>query len=116
MDIQKLSLDTYTAFQNQAERADSLRVAPPPRRSDEPAGVTTANSDATTNNPVENSGLERFSAMLQQELQNSATEWTDGLGRENRINDIAEQIRNGTYKVDALATASRLNDLELLLR
>ena len=54
--------------------------------------------------------------MLQQELQNSATESTGGLGRENRINDIAEQIRNGTYKVDALATAYRLNDLELLLR
>ena len=53
MNIQNRSLDTYTAFQSQAERFGSLRVAPPPRRSEEPAGITTANGESATNNPVE---------------------------------------------------------------
>jgi len=116
MNIQNRSLDTYTAFQSQAERFGSLRVAPPPRRSEEPAGITTANGESATNNPVELGAFGSFAAMLQQEVQNISAESTGESSLQSRIRDIEEQTRSGTYRVDATATASRLNALELLLR
>lgn len=112
------SIDNYTTFQAQAERSGSLRVSAPPRRAESAESVAqTANGSAASENPVDLSEFANFQAMLKRELQPSElTGDTELSGLSRTLDEIAAEVRNGTYNIDATATAARLNNLELLLR
>ena len=112
------TLDGYTAFQAQAERSGSLRVSAPPRRAESAESVAqTANGSAASENPVDLNEFANFQAMLNRELTPAVIEGDTELSSLSRtLDEIAEEVRNGSYKVDATATAARLNNLELLLR
>lgn len=112
------SIDNYTAFQAQAERSGSLRVSAPPRRAESAESVAqTANGSAVSENPVDLNEFANFQAMLKRELEPSVLAGdTELTGLSRTLDEITAEVRNGTYNVDATATAARLNNLELLLR
>lgn len=112
------SIDNYTAFQSQAERMGSLRVSAPPRRTEASDSVAqTANGSAASQNPVDLNEFANFQAMLRNELSPVTTEMDTELSSLSRtLDEIAAEVRSGSYSVDATATAARLNNLELLLR
>ena len=112
------SIDNYTAFQAQAERSGSLRVSAPPRRAESSDSVAlTANGNAASENPVDLNEFANFQAMLKRELEPTELAGdTELTGLSRTLDEISTEVRNGTYNVDATATAARLNNLELLLR
>lgn len=117
MNIQNRLLDNYTAFSSQADRSGNLRVSAPPRRLDADSVTQTASGSAASENPVDLSEFANFQAMLKRELNAAPGQTDTELSRLSRtLDQIASEVRSGSYSVDATATASRLNNLELLLR
>lgn len=112
------SIDSYTAFQTQAERTGSLRVSAPPRRSDSSNYVAqTESGNAASQNPVDLNEFANFQAMLRNELSPAAVNGEADISSLSRtLDEIAAEVRGGSFTVDATATAARLNNLELLLR
>lgn len=112
------SIDNYTAYQLQSDRSGSLRVSAPPRRAEAAESVAqTANGNAASENPVDLSEFANFQALLKRELVSPDLQAdTELSGLSRTLDEIAAEVRQGTYNVDATATAARLNNLELLLR
>jgi len=117
MNIQNRFLESYAAFTTQSERSGDLRVSAPPRRLEAlETTVETATGSAASENPVDLSDFTSFQALIKRELE-MPLQTNTGLGASGRtLDQIAEEVRNGSYTVDATATAARLNNLEILLR
>mgnify|MGYP000099976450 CR=1 FL=1 len=118
MNIQNRQIETYNMFTTQSERTGQQRVVQPPGRAQTlETPVNTGSGNSLTDNPVEFSQFEAFQSLLRRELVAPTLQQDAELNVFSKdLETIAEDIRNGTYRVDSTATAMRLNNLELLLR